>query len=134
MPDPKLGAIAWHDLTVPDAEAVRDFYSAVVGWNAQPQSMGDYDDYNMLTPGSGSAGENGECVAGVCHARGSNADLPAQWLIYINVKNVDASAAACEKNGGELVVKPRAMGGGRFCVIRDPAGAVCALWQGPANT
>lgn len=25
------GTIMWHDLTVPDAEAVRDFYAAVVG-------------------------------------------------------------------------------------------------------
>jgi len=24
---------------------------------------------------------------------------------------------------------PRSLGTGRFCVIRDPAGAVCALYQ-----
>ena len=122
----KIGAIAWHDLTVANAEAVRDFYSAVVGWTAQPQSMGEYEDYNMLRS---TAGSDGECVAGVCHARGSNVGVPAQWLMYINVADVDASAAACEKHGGEVIVKPRNMGGGRFCVVRDPAGAVCALWQ-----
>ena len=29
---PSRGAIMWCDLTVADAERVRDFYQAVVGW------------------------------------------------------------------------------------------------------
>ena len=29
--------ISWQDLTVADAEAVRDFYQAVVGW--EPESL-----------------------------------------------------------------------------------------------
>jgi hypothetical protein len=123
MNDAKIGSIAWHDLTVQDAEGLRDFYAAVIGWNAQPQSMGDYDDFNMLAPG------DGNCVAGVCHARAGNANLPAQWLIYVNVADLDASISACTKHGGSVVAPPRSMAGGRYCVIRDPAGAVCALWQ-----
>ena len=38
------------------------------------------------------APESGKVAAGVCHARGSNAKLPAQWLIYITVEDVDKSA------------------------------------------
>lgn len=120
--DPPFGAILWRDLTVPDAERVRDFYSAVVGWKSEPVDMGGYSDYSMAPPGGG------EAVAGVCHARGPNADIPAQWLMYVHVPDVDAAAAEAEKQGGEVVVAPRSMGGGRFCVIRDPAGAVCALF------
>ena len=38
MPSPKkpaVGTIAWRDLTVKDAEKVRDFYAQAVGWKVQ---------------------------------------------------------------------------------------------------
>ena len=68
-------------------------------------------------------------AAGVCHARGTNKGLPPVWMIYIVVEDLDASVDACRANGGELVAGPRSMGGDRYCVIRDPAGAVAALYQ-----
>lgn len=37
--------------------------------------MGAYDDYVM------NASSTGQATAGICHARGGNADLPAQWLV-----------------------------------------------------
>jgi uncharacterized protein len=125
MPEtPKLGTIGWVDLTVTDAERVRDFYGAVAGWTPASVPMGDYDDYSMV------AGGTGEPAAGVCHARGVNADLPPHWLIYITVADVSASAARCRELGGAVLVGPKDMGGyGRFCVIRDPAGAVAGLFE-----
>lgn len=116
------GKIGWIDMTVGNAPEVRDFYAAVVGWGYDEVSMGDYADYAMKTP-------DGEAVSGICHARGSNAALPGGWLIYITVEDVDASAAACEALGGEVLVPVRGLAGGRFCVIRDPAGATAALYQ-----
>jgi len=115
------GSIVWTDLTVKDADSVRDFYRDVVGWKASPLSMGDYDDFNMLAPGSDSP------VAGICHARGANASLPAQWLVYVQVENVEASARRAQQLGGAVLDGPRRMGSFQFCVIRDPAGAVLAL-------
>lgn len=120
---PAVGSIGWHDLTVPNAAAIRDFYAAVVGWKIEPVDMGGYDDFTLIAPASGDA------VGGVCHARGANKDIPPQWLMYVIVADVDASAKACTKLGGSLVVPVRPLMGGRFCVIRDPAGAVCALFQ-----
>jgi len=67
-------------------------------------------------------------VAGVCHARGENAGMPAQWLIYIVVENLDEALARCEAAGGTTLHK-RSMGSGGMAVIRDPAGAVCGLYQ-----
>jgi len=121
---PEIGAITWFDLTVPNAEDVRDFYSKVVGWKSSPVSMGDYNDFNMTSPGSG------ETKAGICHKRGGNASFPSQWLIYITVKNADESAKLCKENGGKVLVGPKDMSGyGRYCIIEDPAGAVCALFE-----
>lgn len=117
------GKIGWIDMTVDDAPTVRGFYEAVVGWKSEEVSMGDYSDYSMIVP------ETGECVSGICHARGSNAGLPGGWLIYITVADVDASARACREHGGKLLVEPRGLAGGRFCVIEDPGGSVAALYE-----
>ena len=118
-----IGKIGWIDMSTENAGAVRDFYKAVVGLESEDVGMGDYSDYNMTLPASG------EAVAGICHARGSNAELPPGWLIYLTVADVDASAAACIANGGRLVIEPRSLAGGRFCVIEDPGGSVAALYQ-----
>ena len=118
-----IGKIGWIDMTVEDVGSLRDFYQKVVGWKVEDTSMGDYSDYTMMSPG------DGEAIAGVCHSRGSNADLPGGWLIYITVADVEASAAACVDNGGTIVVEPRGLAGGRFCVIADPSGATSALYQ-----
>lgn len=120
---PRPGTITWQDLTVSDAETVRDFYEAVVGWKPEALSMGAYSDFVMNADGGG--------VAGICHARGANAELPPAWLIYITVEDLDHSLEECQRRGGSLVSAPRSYGGGRYCVIKDPAGAVCALYQPP---
>ncbi len=120
----EVGAITWTDLTVSNAEQVKNFYSAVVGWKSDPVSMGDYNDFNMNAPASG------KTVAGICHTRGVNADLPAQWLIYIAVEDVEKSAKRCIELGGKVLAGPKGMGGyGRYCVIQDTAGAVAALFE-----
>lgn len=118
-----VGKIGWIDITVDDADGLRDFYQKVVGWDIEDTSMGDYSDYTMMAPG------DGEAVAGVCHSRGSNADLPGGWLVYITVADVAESTAACVANGGEVIVEPRGLAGGRFCIIKDPSGATSALYQ-----
>lgn len=119
----EVGKIGWLDMTVDDAPAIRDFYKAVVGWHSDDIDMGGYSDYVMKMPATGDG------VAGVCHARGSNAELPSGWLIYIVVADVEEGAAACTANGGKVVVEPRGLAGGRFCVIEDPGGAVAGLYQ-----
>jgi len=119
----EVGKIGWIDMTVGDAPGVRDFYKAVVGWETDEIDMGGYSDYVMKMPASGDG------VAGVCHSRGSNADLPAGWLIYIVVADVEASVTACIENGGKIVVETRGLAGGRFCVVEDPGGSIAALYQ-----
>jgi predicted enzyme related to lactoylglutathione lyase len=116
------GSIAWADLTVGDADGLKDFYSQLVGWQVQPVDMGGYSDYCMA------AGDTP--VAGVCHSRGVNAGLPASWIIYIVVADLDASVARCRDMGGEVIMEPKPYGPtARYCVIRDPAGAVAALYE-----
>lgn len=114
----------WMDLTVPNATEVRDFYQHVAGMAVSPVSMGDYEDYVMLEEPGGAA------VGGVCHARGSNAELPPVWLPYFVVKNLDVALAEVPRRGGVVVGKIRSMGeSSRYCLVRDPGGAHCMLFQ-----
>ena len=119
---PRIGSIVWQDLTVPNAPEVRDFYCQVVGWTYTDHDMEEYNDFNINLPGTA------ETVAGIWHARGSNANIPPQWLVYISVADVAESARRCEELGGKVIDGPRSMGGATFCVIQDPAGAVAALF------
>jgi predicted enzyme related to lactoylglutathione lyase len=118
------GNIGWIDLTVPNAESIRDFYHSVSGRNHSPVEMGGYQDFCMRPT------DASETVAGICHARCENASMPPQWMIYINVDDLDESIRQCEQLGGKVRVPIRSLGAsGRCCVIEDPAGAVAALFE-----
>lgn len=118
------GMPAWHDLTVADGEVVKQFYESVIGWTAQPVDMGGYQDFNMMPAGAESP------AAGICHARGGNADMPPQWLVYFAVVDLDSSLLQVHAQGGTTIKGPVDMGAmGRYAVIRDPAGAICALYS-----
>jgi predicted enzyme related to lactoylglutathione lyase len=117
------GRIGWIDLTVEDAPRIRSFYETVTGWTSMGLSMGDYEDWVMTA-------SDGTAQAGICHARGANSGIPAKWLVYINVNDLDASLVQVEALGGRIVQPSRTAGAsGRFAVIEDPAGAVCALFE-----
>lgn len=122
----EAGSIVHVDLTTQNADLVRDFYSKVAGWTSVDLAMDGYEDYIMM--------RNEEFpVAGICHAKGPNAKLPPRWLVYILVPDLDVSMAAVERQGGEIVSGPTFAGeeGQKFCVIRDIAGAYCALYSPP---
>jgi uncharacterized protein len=128
QPNAAVGRIAWLDLTVSDAPAIRDFYRQVVGWSVQEVEMEDagerYADFNML-------GGDGRPEAGICHARGVNADLPPVWMIYLPVGDLAESLVRAEEEGGK-VIKTMAGDDGdhMYAAIKDPIGACLALVPG----
>ncbi|MEM9811763.1 MAG: VOC family protein [Pseudomonadota bacterium] len=127
MADTASGPPTWFDLTVADADAVRDFYASVCGWRAEPHDMGEYSDFTMHAP-------SGEAVTGICHARGVNAALPPVWIPYFRVPSLTEAVERAVAGGGTVLdhrPHPKAEDQG-FAVISDPAGAVCAVWaKGP---
>lgn len=119
----KLGEMAWLDLSVKNATEVKNFYQKVIGWQTEEVSMGDYSDYTMMSQ------ESNAPVGGVCHAQGVNNDLPPAWLPYFLVADANESVKQVLENGGELVTEIKSMGKDKYAVIKDPAGAVCAIYQ-----
>jgi uncharacterized protein len=119
------GHIAWLDLTVADAAATRDFYRQVIGWAVRDVAMNEgddsYADYEML-------GDDGAPAAGVCHARGVNADLPPVWLIYLTVGDVEESLRRVLDEDGKVVREARGGDGHlAYATVQDPAGAYFVL-------
>jgi hypothetical protein len=133
----KLGTVTWVDLTVADAPGIRDFYEAVVGWTPRELDMGDYADFEMLAPDSSERSDPADSAAGVgsspsprpaagiCHARGGNAKLPPQWIIYVPVKDLARSLYACQRLGGKVLHRLSR----DYVLIQDPAGAVIMIYQ-----
>jgi uncharacterized protein len=120
-----VGRIGWLDLTVSDAAATRDFYRQVIGWAVRDVAMKDgdvgYADYEML-------GDDGAPAAGVCHARGVNAELPPVWLIYLTVADIAESLWRVLNEGGKVVSEARGKDGHfAYATVQDPAGAYFAL-------
>lgn len=116
------GRIAWLDLTVPNAAATRDFYQQVIGWTVQnvelEDAAGPYADYTML-------GGDGRPAAGICHARGANADLPPVWLLYLPVADLTESLRRVEEEGGKVIKASE--GDYTYAVVQDPVGVYFAL-------
>jgi predicted enzyme related to lactoylglutathione lyase len=51
------------------------------------------------------------------------------WIVYFTVPDLDASLREVAARGGEVLNGPRNFGAARYALIRDPAGACCALFQ-----
>lgn len=120
-----VGQIVSADVTTEDAEAMRDFYQKVVGWDSEGMEItddnGTYTDYVMKDSA-------GNWMGGVCHRRGVNKDLPPIWLVYINVEDIEASCKACEDNSGKVLHRSFGDAGNiLYAVIQDPAGAILAV-------
>lgn len=116
------GSIVSADLTIHNAEVVRDFYKQVIGWDHSDVNMGDYSDYMMVT-------KEGTPVAGVCHQAGGNAGLPPVWMVYFQVSDLSLSLEKCKGLGGKVLREPEDLACGNFAVIEYPPGAICAIIQ-----
>ena len=74
---------------------------------------------------------DGTAVAGVCHARGVNENLPPVWLICLPVGDLDGSLSRAREQGGEVVDARKGNSGAySYAVVRDPVGVCFALVPG----
>ena len=111
------GDFIWYELMTTDADAARDFYGAVVGWDIEGQASGPAD-YRMISSATGP-------VAGLLPLTAAMTAEGARpgWFGYVNVDDVDAMAESIESGGGKVMVPAHDMPGiGRFAMVTDPEG------------
>ena len=114
------GVPCWADLSVPDVDAAKAFYTEVLGWTYAP---GDDETggYAIAEVGGAAAG-----AIGPQHHAGAR----AAWTLYLASDDADATAAAVVENGGSVLVEPGDVGPmGRMLLATDPTGAVFGVWQ-----
>ena len=113
---------AWVDLASDNAEASRDFYSKLFGWQVEVNPDPQYGGYGLAKLG-------GSDAAGIGPKQDPNA--PTAWSLYIGTEDVDDLARRVTANGGSVAAPPFDVGDqGRMAVFIDPAGAFISAWQG----
>lgn len=111
------GGVSWIELSTTDAEAAKTFYTQLFGWTVARGPMPDMN-YNIISNG-------GDEIGGIMPNPPQMEGAPAHWGAYISVDDVDATAAKAESLGGAVLMAPTDIPEvGRFCLLRDPQGAM----------
>ena len=126
MPVPTLvtGAPCWNDLYSSDPDRAADFYGALFGWTTEPIEQDGNVVYLTWKL-------DGRTVGGMLPMGESfPPQVPANWLPYFGVEDLDATTATVERLGGRLFAGPMEMPQGRISAFADPHGAAFACWAG----
>jgi hypothetical protein len=116
------GALCWNELATRDPETAKTFYTELLGWSYQ-QMEGGMPYWIVFV---------GERSNGGIRPIGDDmpAEVPAHWLPYFAVDDLEKSTASAAERGGEVLAPPMQAGEFKFSALRDPAGAVFALYEG----
>jgi len=116
------GAVCWIELQSTDADTSAGFYKKMFGWTIDPGKDGTYLHLQS------SAGKHfGGMMTMNEHMKAAH--VPSHWLAYFQVADCDAVAKKAVLLGGQVVVPTMTIDVGTFTVLRDPQGAVFALYQ-----
>ncbi|WP_427015591.1 VOC family protein [Pseudarthrobacter sp. P1] len=113
------GAVSWYELQVDDVEAVKPFYKAVAGLEANTGPAGDLGEYTEFFAG-------GKSVAGAL--KKPMPEAPNAWALYFNVADADAAVARAVELGGSVLAPAFDVTGiGRLAILADPQGSLFCL-------
>ena len=115
------GALTLNQLNTPDPEAAARFYEGLFGWRTEEMPGGDQPYWGIY---------NGDRVNAGMMELPADAPAPPHWLVYFGCEDVDADAARIGDTGGQVMVPPVDVPGGRILVAQDPQGAVFGLFAG----
>jgi uncharacterized protein len=119
------GAFSWVDLATTDAEAAKAFYGTLFGWEMEDVDAGGGNVYTTCRLG-------GAAVAGLfaMTAAMRSEGMAPNWTSYVTVEDANTRAGRAAELGGTVVDDAfDVLDVGRMAVVRDPQGAVFALWQ-----
>jgi predicted enzyme related to lactoylglutathione lyase len=118
-------AMTWNELMTRDIDAAMKFYSSVFDLTFEALPDTDPGVYQIIKVGDTIVGGIWAMTEDVA------AEMPASWLVYFHLDDVDAGFERVRELGGELLRDPVDSPYGRNAPVRDPQGAVFALIQAP---
>ncbi|MGI8429346.1 MAG: VOC family protein [Solirubrobacteraceae bacterium] len=114
------GALSWNELASPDPDASASFYGELFGWSAESVANSPVPYLMIHNAGRANGGISTVMPPGT----------PPHWLVYFGIDDVDAGIARAVELGGAQMVEPTSIGTGRIAIVRDPQGAMFALYAG----
>jgi uncharacterized protein len=116
---PQSGQFGWNELVTADVATAKKFYTGLLGWTAE--AFGEGMDYTLFKQGDA-------MVGGLMQS--PKPGTPAQWIPYVIVDDVDATAKKTTRLGGNVVMEPFDVPDvGRIAVLLDPQGAAIGLFK-----
>jgi predicted enzyme related to lactoylglutathione lyase len=115
----EAGCMVWNELASPDVERSAAFYRDLLGWEAEADATG----YATIRAG-------GALNGGIRPVQ--EGERPA-WLVYFSTASADDAVAVVREAGGAVIAGPVDATVGRIAVVRDPQGAVLALYEGDVD-
>jgi uncharacterized protein len=113
------GALTINQLDTTDPARAQEFYEGAFGWRFESVEGGGMPYWGIY---------NGDRLNGGMMAAAEG--VPSHWLVYFGSDDVDADAGRIGELGGQVMVAPMSVPGGRILVAQDPQGAVFALVSG----
>jgi uncharacterized protein len=118
LPDP--GDWVWVELLSRDARQAGDFYRGIAGYEVVENTSARANDYVFISKGYARA-------AALTLAANETRVQPS-WLLFVRVKDVNASVGQAQQLGGKVLLAPKAeLFDGKLAVIADPTGAPVGL-------
>lgn len=123
------GAPCWVETLQPDTGAAMEFYGPLFGWA--------FHDADVVPNGGGAhftATLDGKAVAGIRSiAATDDQPVPPIWSTSVLIPDIDAAAGDAVRAGGNVLLGPVPVAGGRWAVLMDPTGAAVGLLQARKN-
>lgn len=115
------GEVVWIDLVTKDAEAGKEFFKALLGWEFKA-----YGAYSLAMSGD-------KPVTGMIEDKALLADENVSyWVLSAAVDDVSAASKRVTTSGGKIISKEAQIEGrGKVALVEDAQGAVMALMQHP---
>jgi predicted enzyme related to lactoylglutathione lyase len=112
------GTPCWAELDTNDPAAAEKFYTAVFPWKAKKSP--EYTEWQL----------GDKSIGGMMKIPKEWGPVPPNWLVYFMVEDVDASTEKAKQLGASPMVPPTDIPNtGRFSVVKDPQGAVFAVFK-----
>ena len=117
--------LAWHELSTHNAELATQFYRQMFEWQAEGAGQGPIN-INMFTLGA-------RPVAAMITLSTRFQAVPAHWLPYFKVEDMEQAVTAIKAGGGRLLAAPVSHIWGAQAVAQDPQGAVFGVMTSTAH-
>src|SRR3954465_2893037 len=116
------GTPSWVDLSTPDVDGAKRFYTELFGWDAEdagpPEETGGY---GFFTQG-------GKRIAGVGPIMSEG--QPTVWMTYVASADAETTVQKARDAGATIHVEPMdVMDAGRMAMLRHPGAGALGVWQ-----